>query len=155
MILCFSLAAFRILLFPLIFAIWSMICLDINLFVFILFGTLSACCIWISISFLDLKSFKPQFLHIYFQSPFLFLFLLESLLCEGWHDFCCLMSLVSSAFISSFIYLFLVFFFFLLYFALQYCIGFAIHWNLSFCLLFGFDFHYAVFKITYSFFCVI
>ena len=54
---CFSLAAFKILYLSLAFESLIKICLNVGLFEFILFGTLCASCIWISVFFFKFGNF--------------------------------------------------------------------------------------------------
>ena len=65
---CFSLAAFKI--FPLTFAILIITCLVVNLFGFILFGTLYASCTWMSVSFPRLGKFSAIISSNRFSVPF-------------------------------------------------------------------------------------
>ena len=55
---CFSLAAFKILPLALVFTILITMCLGVDLFEFILFGTLCDSCCWESISFPDYWNFQ-------------------------------------------------------------------------------------------------
>ena len=79
--LCFSLAAFRIL--SLTFATFIIICLGVGLFGFNLFGPLCAYFILISVSFRFAK-FSAIISSNIVSIPFLFLHLLGSLLCIDW-----------------------------------------------------------------------
>ena len=66
------LAAFRILYLSLMFAILIIICLGVDLFGFILFGTLCASCIWIFVSFCRFIKFSAKILSHTFSTPFSF-----------------------------------------------------------------------------------
>lgn len=61
------------------FTIWFLC----TLFGFIMFGALCISYSWISVSCLRFGKFS--YLQIHIQSPFLFVFLLKSLLCVDWH----------------------------------------------------------------------
>ena len=70
MALCFSLAAFRALSSFLTFAILIMICLGIDLFGFIFWGTFCASCTWIAVSFFWLGKFLALISSNKFSIPF-------------------------------------------------------------------------------------
>ena len=76
---CFSLAVFKILYLSLTFCVLIMICLCMGLFGFILFGTLFASWICMSISFTKLGKFSFIIFQITFQFLVLPLLLLASL----------------------------------------------------------------------------
>ena len=81
LIYCLSLAAFNIFSLYLIFDSLISMCLDVVLFVFILFGTLSASWTWISVSFPKLGKFSAIMSSNMF-SVFFSLLLLGPLQCE-------------------------------------------------------------------------
>ena len=67
---CFSLAAFNILSLLLSFAILTTMCLGVNVFVFILFGTLCASWTWMSVFFHMLGTFSAIMFSNMFSAPF-------------------------------------------------------------------------------------
>ena len=66
-------------------ALFITICLGVGLFGLILFETLCASCVWISVSFFRFGKFSAIIYSHTFSIPLL---LLESLLCVDWHTLC-------------------------------------------------------------------
>ena len=67
---CFSLTVFKILSLSLVFAILIIMCLGVDLFGFILFGTLCASSTWMSVSFSRLGKFSAIISSDKFSAPF-------------------------------------------------------------------------------------
>ena len=125
--ICFCLAAFRILSLSLIFSIFIIICLGVSLFGFNLFGALCVSCILISVSF-RFRKFPVIISSNIFSIPLSF-------------------SSPSGIPIMPR----------LAYFILSHrCLILLLFFHLVFCLLscLG-DFHYSIFCITNSLFCII
>ena len=126
MTIYFSLAAFRIL--SLTSAVLIMLCLGVSLLGFFLLGTLCDSCIRVSVSLFRFV----KFLAIISLNRFLILFFVV------WttHSVVWMLAL------------------FMLYH--RSCMLLCFRFHLSFCLLFWLgDFHYSVFQVTHTFFCVI
>ena len=85
--ICFSLVGLKVLSLSLILVIFITVCLGVDLFGFILFGTLSASWIWMSVSFPSLGKFAAIIFSSMFSAffPPLSILLLGALKCKCWY----------------------------------------------------------------------
>ena len=120
------------------FVILIIICLGIGLFWIQLFWDPLCFLTWIICFFREVwEMFSYNFFKYIFD---LFLLFLESLLCVDWHTI---------------LYIYIPYMYYIYPIGFLYCFPFSF-FHLAFCLIFWLDnFHYSVFQITYSFFCII